>query len=121
MKTEQELAASFLQDADLSQLDCGVSERILKRIRDEPDYNGRYDDIARVLHAFDCKTVLIDVRTKAKLLFGESKRYRYAIVKFNSFAGALLCNGCKTIISEGFDHIDKLHYCEDCKNVSREG
>ena len=40
--------------------------------------------------------------------------YRYALVKFNGGLGALLCNGCLIIVAYGFDHKDKLHYCEGC-------
>lgn len=40
---------------------------------------------------------------------------RLSIIKYNSGEGALLCNGCKVIITEGFDHEDRLHYCDDCK------
>lgn len=39
----------------------------------------------------------------------------YAIVKYNNGRGALLCNGCRVILSYGFEHDDRKHYCEGCK------
>ena len=42
-------------------------------------------------------------------------KYKYAIVKFNSGVGALLCNNCSEIIAYGFDHEDKRHYCDKHK------
>jgi hypothetical protein len=41
--------------------------------------------------------------------------YKLAEVKFNNGDGALLCNRCSIIIECGFDHEDKLHFCEDCE------
>jgi hypothetical protein len=40
------------------------------------------------------------------------RSYEFAIVKFNGSRGALLCNECRRIIAEGFDHEDKVHTCE---------
>ena len=48
--------------------------------------------------------------------------YKIADVRFNGGAGALLCNKCKVILSEGFFYSynkmplpeDKLHYCKKC-------
>lgn len=37
-----------------------------------------------------------------------------ADVRFNGGVGALLCNTCSVIIDYGFDHEDKLHFCELC-------
>lgn len=47
---------------------------------------------------------------------------RFAIVKFNGGRGALLCNGCATILGTGFDHEDKEHFCPICMldNVFKE-
>lgn len=45
---------------------------------------------------------------------------KFAEVKFNGGQGALLCNGCSVIIATGFDHEDKLHFCEKCKTESGE-
>ena len=42
-------------------------------------------------------------------------RYEQADVRFNSGAGALLCNECQIIIDYGFKHEDKKHYCEKCQ------
>jgi hypothetical protein len=42
------------------------------------------------------------------------KNYRNAIVKWNGGRGALLCNRCRTIIREGFEHTDVEHVCDDC-------
>jgi hypothetical protein len=112
MKTK--LITKLLQDADLSEVseDSGVSMYTLQHLR-----AGRgplSSSLAeRILLALDCETV--DWKIKAALRFG--KPYIHAIVKFNNFAGALLCNGCGVIISEGFNHLDKRHYCEDCKTV----
>jgi len=39
---------------------------------------------------------------------------RHALVKFNGGKGALLCNNCKVIIADGFDHEDRDHYCNMC-------
>ncbi len=36
--------------------------------------------------------------------------YRTAIVKWNGGRGALLCNRCRTIIREGFEHADIEHF-----------
>ena len=44
-----------------------------------------------------------------------AERYEHADVRFNSGAGALLCNRCSTIIAYGFKHEDKEHYCDKCK------
>jgi hypothetical protein len=46
------------------------------------------------------------------------QNYRNAIVKWNGGRGALLCNRCRTIISEGFEHADVEHVCNDCSVVS---
>ena len=43
-----------------------------------------------------------------------SKWYEHADVRFNGGAGALLCSKCSIIIDYGFDHEDKVHYCEKC-------
>jgi len=40
--------------------------------------------------------------------------YKQAIVKFNNGTGALLCNGCSTIIAYGIEHQDREHYCTMC-------
>jgi hypothetical protein len=40
--------------------------------------------------------------------------YKIAVVKFNGGRGALLCNGCQTILATGFSHADKAHYCTTC-------
>jgi len=40
--------------------------------------------------------------------------YKQAIVKFNNGNGALLCNGCSTILAYGFKHEDREHYCTMC-------
>lgn len=40
--------------------------------------------------------------------------YEKAIVKFNGGNGALLCNGCRVIITEGTKHEDREHYCTMC-------
>jgi|TARA_R110000796_G_scaffold246592_1_gene371446 hypothetical protein len=38
-----------------------------------------------------------------------------AILKLNGGRGALLCNGCSTILSYGSDHnIETEHYCGEC-------
>jgi len=59
----------------------------------------------------------VNYRTRMAALkaSGKALKNRRALIKFNSGEGALLCNGCKVIITEGFDHEDKLHFCEDCK------
>jgi hypothetical protein len=49
-----------------------------------------------------------------------SKIYKIAEVKFNGGAGALLCNWCRTIISRGFDHDDKQHWCGKCQKTQSE-
>jgi hypothetical protein len=41
-------------------------------------------------------------------------KYKVAQVKFNGGRGALLCDGCDVIISYGFQHEDRKHYCEKC-------
>lgn len=41
----------------------------------------------------------------------------YAEIKFNNGNGALLCNGCSVIIAYGFDHEDRLHFCDSCTEV----
>lgn len=43
------------------------------------------------------------------------REYRKATVKFNGGRGALLCHWCHRIVSTGFDHEDREHYCESCK------
>ena len=40
--------------------------------------------------------------------------YLNADVRFNGGAGALLCNVCRVILAEGFDHEDVEHLCESC-------
>ncbi len=47
--------------------------------------------------------------------------YRTAIVKWNGGRGALLCNRCRTIIREGFEHADIEHFCADCAGICRTG
>lgn len=42
-----------------------------------------------------------------------------AIVKFNGGRGALLCNGCHTILDTGFNHQDQEHFCEHCATGRR--
>jgi len=42
---------------------------------------------------------------------------KYAEVKFNNGDGALLCDGCRVIISYGHDHEDRLHFCESCSDA----
>jgi len=44
------------------------------------------------------------------------KEYQHAQVKFNSGAGALLCNQCRVIIDYGFNHKDLEHYCSKCED-----
>lgn len=39
----------------------------------------------------------------------------FADIKFNNGQGALLCNRCGEILATGFDHEDKLHFCEKCE------
>ena len=41
--------------------------------------------------------------------------YKRAILKFNNGNGALLCNQCRTIVAEGYEHTDVEHYCNDCR------
>lgn len=41
--------------------------------------------------------------------------YKHAIVKFNGGRGALLCNGCRTIIVYGFEHNDQEYFCVKCE------
>ena len=48
------------------------------------------------------------------------KEYKHAQIKFNSGAGALLCNQCRVIIDYGFKHKDVNHYCKDCERVKDE-
>lgn len=48
------------------------------------------------------------------------KDYRLAKVKFNNGYGALLCNECSTIIAEGWEHEDRAHLCEECKESNDE-
>lgn len=39
-----------------------------------------------------------------------------AIYKFNGGHGALLCNGCNTIVAKGHDHdLTKEHFCVSCE------
>ena len=40
--------------------------------------------------------------------------YDEAEVKFNNGAGACLCNGCRAILSYGFEHENKRRYCDEC-------
>ena len=40
--------------------------------------------------------------------------YELATVKFNNGEGALLCNRCRTVITTGLNHEDKLHFCQRC-------
>ena len=56
-----------------------------------------------------------------------------AILKFNSRVGALLCSGCRRIISTGNEFTEKEwmalqgkldlppQYCKDCREVSKDG
>lgn len=48
------------------------------------------------------------------------KRYQLSEVKYNNGNGALLCNLCGVIIKYGFNHEDKLHFCEKCEMTSKE-
>lgn len=48
------------------------------------------------------------------------KQYELAKVKFNNGNGALLCNECSTIIAEGWEHEDRTHLCEECKETNYE-
>lgn len=41
--------------------------------------------------------------------------YKYADVRYNGGSGALLCSICKVILAYGFDHVDKEHFCDQCK------
>jgi hypothetical protein len=41
--------------------------------------------------------------------------YKYAFVVPNEGLGALLCSSCRGFIDSGFDHEDKLHFCEACR------
>ena len=41
-------------------------------------------------------------------------KYNKADVRFNNGNGALLCNGCRIILSYGFNHNDVEHYCGAC-------
>ena len=45
------------------------------------------------------------------------KPFLKAVVKWNGGAGALLCNGCRTIIAYGFNHEDKEHFCALCRTT----
>jgi hypothetical protein len=40
--------------------------------------------------------------------------YTLADVRFNNGNGALLCNRCQIIVDYGFEHEDRLHYCDKC-------
>jgi hypothetical protein len=42
-------------------------------------------------------------------------KYQHAIVKWNGGRGALLCNRCRVIVAEGFDHEDIEHLCMVCR------
>lgn len=44
--------------------------------------------------------------------------YKTAIVKFNNGRGALLCNACCHIITEGLEHPDREHICIGCGDVA---
>lgn len=44
--------------------------------------------------------------------------YEKAIYKYNNGNGALLCNSCSVIITTGFKHEDKEHYCNNCQEES---
>lgn len=50
----------------------------------------------------------------------DRKHYHLARVKFNNGYGALLCNECSTIIAEGWEHEDRAHLCEECKETKYE-
>jgi len=56
-----------------------------------------------------------NARLKALKESAKTLKNRRAKIKFDGGQGALLCNGCKVILKPGFDHEDKLHFCEDCK------
>lgn len=60
------VVSEHLQDADLAQLsdECGVSEKVLARIRDDPDYMPSYDDITRVRLALDIKITYTRITPK---------------------------------------------------------
>ena len=47
-------------------------------------------------------------------------KYKVAQVKFNGGDGALLCDGCDVIIAYGFEHEDRKHYCNECKDIKME-
>ena len=49
-----------------------------------------------------------------------STKYKHAEVKYTNGNGALLCNNCSIIIDYGFDHEDKEHYCDKCKEKTNE-
>lgn len=40
--------------------------------------------------------------------------YKNFEFKFNGGAGAVLCNGCRTIVAIGHEHEDVPHFCEQC-------
>lgn len=46
--------------------------------------------------------------------------YKHAIVKFNGGRGALLCNGCRVVLKDGFDHVDRIHTCCLCSKTEEE-
>lgn len=48
-----------------------------------------------------------------------TESYKYADVRFNSGNGALLCNDCSIIIAYGFEHEDKLHFCDKCQPFAK--
>ena len=49
-----------------------------------------------------------------------TKQYKVAQVKFNGGRGALLCDGCSVIVAYGFEHEDRKHYCDKCKDRKNE-
>lgn len=46
----------------------------------------------------------------------DKSKYEKADVRFNSGAGAVLCQKCSVILSYGFRHTDIEHYCGNCYN-----
>lgn len=41
--------------------------------------------------------------------------FKFADVRYNGGAGALLCSICKVVLAAGFEHEDKEHFCQACK------
>ena len=46
--------------------------------------------------------------------------YKVADIRYNNGRGALLCNRCGIIVEYGFEHEDKLHFCEECEPHKQE-